>query len=399
MKRLQDLERFEGDFSSMWRLDDRKPIFRLTWDWWWWLVMLDDEEGRPSGKQFMILWSTKDNDIVDVNSQEWRPSARPGADENGSLTLDGMVCAWWFDGEKMHDEIISEKCKLVAITDQNPIWPDKVSKTLGGGAVIPILPEDNSMGLNSDLSEFWIKAKSYRNKLDDTPESFEFKITPWNRAMSTARYATADYAAGMGYDILRLHGSKVHALIDGKESKGTAYFQKVKVQAPAIPWYWGMLHFSDGSYLDWFVPHISPLLLAKTPTSWKYGDQVHFSISMGALFHDAVEQRSEKFNQVSVRKEMSEKTIIRHGKEEALPIFHVEIKNPRTKILIEAHAVERAHWFFDQPTRGGIRSHLTYNEYPLEIKKINIQNEYRVRTVDDYEWIRGNAEHSWGLLH
>ena len=232
MKRLQDLERFEGDFSSMWRLDDRPPIFRLTWDWWWWLVMLDDEEGRPSGKQFMILWSTKDNDIVDVNSQEWRPSARPGADENGSLTLDGMVCAWWFDGEKMHDEIISEKCKLVAITDQNPIWPDKVSKTLGGGAVIPILPEDNSMGLNSDLSEFWIKAKSYRNKLDDTPESFEFKITPWNRAMSTARYATADYAAGMGYDILRLHGSKVHALIDGKESKGFVKLSSGKKCSP-----------------------------------------------------------------------------------------------------------------------------------------------------------------------
>ena len=37
----------------------------------------------------------------------------------------------------------------------------------------------------------------------------EFKLTPWNNAMSTARHATATYAMDMGYDILRLHGCKV----------------------------------------------------------------------------------------------------------------------------------------------------------------------------------------------
>ena len=399
MNKLPDLEKFEGDFSSMWRLDDRPPLFRLTWDWWWWLVMLDDENGKPSGKQFMILWSTKDNSIVDVNSQEWRPSARPGIGANGELVLDGMVCAWWFDGEVMHDEIISEQCKLISIKDDNVKWPGRIEKTQGGGAVIPILKEDNSMGLNSDLSEFWINAKSYRNKLDNTPQSFSFKIKPWNRAMSTARYATADYGAGMGYDILRLHGSKVLATIDGVQSKGTAYFQKVKVQAPAVPWYWGMLHFSDGSYLDWFVPHISPLIFARTPKSWKITDQVHFSVSMGGLFHDAKYQRSEKFNRVSVKKMMSEKKILRHGKMEALPIFEVTISSPRTKISLRAQAVERAHWYFDQPTRGGMTSHLTYNEYPLEIQSIEIQNEFETRKLTDYGWIRGNAEHSWGLLH
>ena len=181
MNEIPDLEKFEGDFSSMWRLDDRPPLFRLTWDWWWWLVMLDDENGKPSGKQFMILWSTKDNSIVDVNSQEWRPSARPGKGINGELVLDGMVCAWWFDGEVMHDEIISEQCKLISMKDDNAKWPGRIEKTQGGGAVIPILEEDNSMGLNSDLSEFWINAKSYRNKLDNTPQSFSFKIKPWNR--------------------------------------------------------------------------------------------------------------------------------------------------------------------------------------------------------------------------
>ena len=53
----------------------------------------------------------------------------------------------------------------------------------------------------------------------------------------------------------------------------------------------------------------------------------------------------------------------------------------------------------DQPTRAGFVSHLTYNEYPLEVEKIAILDEEGLRSVDDYQWIRGNAEHSWGILN
>ena len=72
----------------------------------------------------------------------------------------------------------------------------------------------------------------------------EFSLTPWNEAMSTARHATATYAMEMGYDILRLHGCKVTGNLDDKAISGTAYFQKVCVQAPSVPWYWGMLHLA-----------------------------------------------------------------------------------------------------------------------------------------------------------
>jgi hypothetical protein len=46
-----------------------------------------------------------------------------------------------------------------------------------------------------------------------------------------------------------------------------------------------------------------------------------------------------------------------------------------------------------------LKSHLTYNEYPLELKYLRIQDEFGTRKESDYEWARGNAEHSWGLLH
>ena len=85
------MDSFAGDFSTLWTLNQRPPIEHLTWDWWWWLVMLDDDEKRPWGKQLMVLWSTKDNDRVEVNGTPWLPSGRPGTDEDGAMVIDGMV--------------------------------------------------------------------------------------------------------------------------------------------------------------------------------------------------------------------------------------------------------------------------------------------------------------------
>ena len=94
---------------------------------------------------------------------------------------------------------------------------------------------------------------------------------------------------------------------------------------------------------------------------------------MGGLFHDVSRQRSEKFSEVRV-----ERTCNEHG----LPTFHVHMWNGVTEIRIEAKSVTRAHWTFDQPTRGGMKSHLTYNEYPLEVTKLEIDDEQGVRTLD-----------------
>ena len=44
-------------------------------------------------------------------------------------------------------------------------------------------------------------------------------------------------------------------------------------------------------------------------------------------------------------------------------------------------------------------SHLTYNEYPFEVVSISIEDQEGERTLKDYEWMHGNAEHSWVFLH
>jgi hypothetical protein len=385
---MRDLmDSFQGDFSSLWKLQQRPPQNHLTWDWWWWLVMLDDPKNMEPGKQLMVLWSTKDNEMVQVNDINWNPKGKPGFDEQGAIRLDGMVCAWWFDGSVMHDEIISHVCDMIVLPANHSSWPSSSKSNRGGGAVVPLLDSDCSMGMVEDRSKFWLNL----NLSERSPiQSVQLDLTPWNPAMSTARQANATYATNMGYDILRLHGTKVSGVIDGESVSGTAYFQKVCVQAPSVPWYWGMLHFSDGSYLDWFLPHASLTMLSRDARAWKKRDISHIALSQGGLFHDAQNKRSERFEIVSVKKKKQPNN---------LPHFDVQLQNGRTTIHISAQAVERAHWDFHQPTRGGVWSHLTYNEYPLIVKTLRIEDEFGVRVKSDYEWLRGNAEHSWGFLH
>ena len=399
----EDMPAFAGDLSTMWRLQNRPPLHHLTWDWWWWLVMLDDPNGKPSGRQLMVLWSTKDNPLVEVNGTPWTPQGRPGFDEHDGMALDGMVCAWWFDGTQMHEPVIQRICRIVAMPDTHPKWPsDQNEVGKGGGAVVPLLEEDMSMGLKSDLSEFWLNLSTDQDAAHPmVPKEMRLKLTPWNSAMSTAREATATYAANMGYDILRLHGTKASGTFDGEEVNGTAYFQKVSVQAPSVPWYWGVLHLDDGSYIDWFLPHLSFTVTARDNRPWKRRDFGHIGLSQGGLFHDGKHRRSEKFTNVTVEKVGSNRSEGKHGHSPGAPLpkFNIKMWNGRTVIELTVQAIERAHWTFNQPTRGGLTSHLTYNEYQLKLEKLRIIDEHGIRKETDYEWARGNAEHSWGLLH
>ena len=163
----------------------------------------------------------------------------------------------------------------------------------------------------------------------------------------------------------------------------------------------GVLHFEDGSYMDWFLPHLSPTITARTPRPWKKRDIQHISLSQGGLFHDAKHQRTERFARVEVEKLASHRQEGPHGENPGapLPTFNVHMRNGRTSIKLTVEAVERAHWHFDQPTRGGLWSHLTYNEYPLNLTRLEIVDEFGKRTRRDYGWARGNAEHAWGVLH
>ena len=197
---------FEGDFSPC-GASDSNPLWHMTWDWWWWLVMIDDPK-VPNGNNSWC-WSTNALGQRHPLETKWAP----GVDEDGGMIIDGMVCAWWFDNS-MHG-LHKRTSDMVAMSD-TPSWPGDGNGN-GGGAIVPLLPDDLSMGLSSDKGSFWLNLVGDKIPVENgAPASMALNLTPWNPAMSMARPSNATYAAGMGYDILRVHGTKVNGPLTAK---------------------------------------------------------------------------------------------------------------------------------------------------------------------------------------
>ena len=74
-----------------------------------------------------------------------------------------------------------------------------------------------------------------------------------------------------------------------------------------------------------------------------------------------------------------------------LPRFKIKLNNENTSVALQVRATSRAHWSFDQPTRAGFTSHLTYNEYPLEVESLKIEDENGVRQMNDYRLDQGQC--------
>ncbi len=380
------------------------PLRRLSWWWWWWLVVLPDPNHPGRSRQLMILWSTKDTSRIRVKDHLWQTDGRYHIDDDGGHTLPGMVCAWWYDGKTMHEPYIIREARIAALDASHPMWPGEGPTETGfngAGAVIPVTDDDLSMGLAADGSHFWLNCAGDAAAVEGgAPAKFELKITPWTDSASSAAYSNNEFVGGMGYDITRLHACLASGSVDGEDVQGSAYFQKVTVQAPSVPWFWGFLHFSDGTYLDWFIPHASFSMSARDNRAWKLRDISRLPMREAGLLHDEKRGRSERFARCEVELIQPEDDECEYDSDGTpLPIFHVRVWNGRTQVALRARAVSRAHWTFDQPTRGGLVSHLTYNEYPLQVEAVSILDEKGVRTLDDFEWVHGNAEHSWGFLH
>ena len=131
----------------------------------------------------------------------------------------------------MFEPLVLRKCRMLALDKRHDLWPSNSA----GGAIVPLTEDDLSMGLRPDNSAFWLRLVSDQEMIDQgAPSSFNFEMTPWNPPLSAATRSHNLFTGSMGYDILRLHGTKTSGIIDGENVEGTAYFQKVVVQAPSV---------------------------------------------------------------------------------------------------------------------------------------------------------------------
>ena len=180
--------------------------------------------------------------------------------------------------------------------------------------------------------------------------------------------------------------------ISGASVEGSAYHQRVTVNAPGAPWYWGVVHWADGSYISYSNPFIGPQLFrgTETPTSLlDWGDIRLYSV---IRFYYRGTDTEYKFKTKAIQ--------IQHTIEDGLPTFDVTGKDKEKEIHLRLKAYTRAYWRFQQPKRWGLKSILYYNEYPAEVTHFSFATKDGSLNVkkDDLGESASNFEHTWGKL-
>ena len=198
---------------------ENEPMPKGSWWWWFWIFSFDNPKNPDKPRQLMILWSTKNCKKISCNDLLIEiKEARKGK------TLDGAVAAWYFDGEKMHHNFLLEKCDIKV--EKNRLFTEGKVAT-----EFRINGDTNLIRIGDDI-EFVAEASG----------KHEF-VRP--------NYHGNSYFGSKGYGITKVNWLELKGSVDGKPIKGTAYFQRVFVNAPAIPWYWGSFHFENGAVLTY----------------------------------------------------------------------------------------------------------------------------------------------------
>jgi len=358
-------------YENMWVLKTDQMIPNLTWWWWWWIFFIKDPERPGRTKQLMILGATKYTDNIKVMDRRWSVSKLPTW-EDGVLKFNGMVAAWWFDGREMHDPLMLEEADF------------EVRHRGDEGELKPIME-------GTDYRFFGGPSK-YTVNVKDKDNDFHFEMTPWNEYLQRHRFNESQYTKKYSYNIMKIFGMKLSGTIKGVPIEGSAYLQRVTVNAPAPPWYWGLVHSQDGSYVDYFMPYIGPQIFRWKESADSWWDACDIRLHKSIHFYHAPSGKEYKFGTGHTR--------IKHRVVDGLPVFEITGRDKEKEFFMRLKAYTRAFWRFEQPRRMGMRSILYYNEYPAEV------DDFRFRLLDgsltvgkkDLGHTASNFEHSWGKL-
>ncbi len=315
-----------------------EPMPRGAWWWWFWLFFFDNPKDPDRPRQLMILWSAKNVREIDCNGMKMK--FRLPLDKNA---MDGTVAAWYFDGENMHHNFLLEHCMI------------KFSKD----------------GISTDSktpTSFTVRDVSNRIRIGD---NFDFAADVRGECgFLRPAYHANNLLGGKGYAITRINLLDLKGTVSGKPVKGTAYFQRVFVNGPAVPWYWGIFHFANGAVLT----YTNQMVLKK-----------------------AIKKKIAFFDGYGLH-ELSDIKVKKTGG--MIPEFEVSGESREAKISFTVSAYAHSSWTFRKKSKRVIPNKLTYNEYPAVISDFEFVDKRtgKKTTLKELGKAVGNAEHATGYL-
>jgi len=350
-------------------IDTTHELKNRTWWWWWWICFFKNDTNPQRTKQFVVLWATRNCKRVRVLDHLWYRQM-PVRKEDGRIRFEGLSASWYYDGKRMHDPLF--------IAD-GPM----VSEWRGGSA---------SLSLQNATSGFEGKVGNFRIFADFPDVRIDLKASEWTPFLTQVVPSGKEFLGHLGYKMFKIRGSKVEGIIqigDLVESvKGTAYFQKVRINSITSPWYWGVFHTENGSYVDYFMPHIGPPALRRSVSHRSCLDWGEWILSRSWQFYDSSTDRVYKIKRVRMRKRY----------ENDLPVFELAGEEGANRIRMTMEAYTRAYWRVEQPLLGFLSTVLYYNEYPVNVTEFDFRSGSRRVQLEDISPIWGNCEHAWGIV-
>jgi hypothetical protein len=341
-----------------------------TWWWWWFLFFFRNPENPARTKQMVLLWGTRNCRRLVINGHAWEHRQDDLVRTDRTVDCGGVTAGWWYDGTAMHDPLFVDDGLL------HTEWGD------GGRLVLA-----NGNRYEFDAAKTPQRVGVHRPGLD-----IALEIRPWTEYLSQIVPTGKRYLAQLGYQMHKIRGAKVRGTIGlggrTEDLDGTAYFQKVRINSPTSPWYWGVFHAQDGSYIDYFMPHLGPPALRRTArhdSPWDWGE---WHLSNNFQFYEAATGELHKIKDVDIAK-----TYV-----DDLPVFRIQGEMAGKRVVIELTTYARATWVIRQPIWGPIANVLHYNEYPANVTRFDFADGRRRVTLDDLGPVVGNCEHSWGLV-
>jgi hypothetical protein len=337
-----------------------------SWWWWFWLFFWENPENPGKPKQLMILWSTKNDPKILCNGLVVdNHYLAPG---DGSCRFGGVVGAWYFDGKRMRDEYVLGKSDMtVSERPRRELVAEKPVRTAFSE------PRD---GL-------------FKVAIGD---GMEFTAEVVQDDFSRLAFSKGVFFGKFDYRMTRMGRLELEVREKGSAApaKGTAYFQKVMVNAPVPPWHWGIFHFKDHS-LTYYRPFVGSALLSKNPFKWD-PLRLNKGLKSSVKFHDHGSGKTYLFRGITVK--------TRRGRD-GLPVFKVSCGNPRdgsVSFTVEPYA--EAVWRFRKRIANLIfPSNVHYQEYPSRITELEVRPADGPQyTIADTGVGVGNAEDNAGFL-
>ncbi len=351
-------------------IDRSHELRSRTW-WWWWFLFFFRNPARPDRtKQMVILWGTRNCRKLVINDIPWRNDGKFARQDNGIDTR-GVAAGWYYDGQKMHD----------------PLFVDS------GDLVIRMAGDGGTLSVKSDSTyAFDVTARPYRILVNRPDARIDLTLDKWTELMDPIVPTGKDFLGHLGYKMHKIRGSRASGTVSvaGNEERvdGTVYFQKVRINSPTSPWYWGVFHSEIGSYIDYFMPHIGPQAMRRTASHASNLDWGERMLSKGFQFIDDTDGQMHKLKAIRMSKRY----------EDDLPIFLLQGESGNQRLRLEMAAYARAYWEIVQPVLGPMTTLLYYNEYPVNVTGFEYAEGSKKWTLADLGRVVGNCEHAWGIV-